>query len=194
MIAGLQGTIESRGADWVVIGVGGISFRVSVPASTIALLGAVGDEAKLHTYLHVREDALSLYGFTTPEYLTWFEMLLGVGGVGPKVALSILSVLPPDRLTYAIASQNSDLLTKIHGVGKKVAARLILELRGKIEPGAASIPPQATKPDQAQVLAALGALGYTTAEAAAAVASLPDSPELSPEEKIRLALGYFAGR
>lgn len=194
MIAGLQGTLESRGTDWVVIKVGGISFKVSVPTSAFSTLGPVGTEARLHTHLHVREDALSLYGFITPEYLTCFDMLLGVGGVGPKVALAILSSIPPDRLIYAIAAQNADLLTHIPGVGKKVAARLILELRGKFDHVPLSLPQPQVDPDQARVFAALGALGYNMAEAAAAVASLPDSSDLSTEEKIRKALAYFAGK
>ncbi|MBI2864958.1 MAG: Holliday junction branch migration protein RuvA [Chloroflexi bacterium] len=194
MIAGLQGTIESRGADWVVIKVGGISFKVFVPTSALSSLGPIGGEARLHTHLHVREDVLSLYGFVAPDYLSCFEMLLGVGGVGPKVALTILSSFAPDRLLYALASQNADLLTQIPGVGKKMAARLILELRGKVEPGQGAVSQPQVSPDQAQVLAALGALGYTTAEAAAAVASLPDSPDVTPEDKIRQALAYFANQ
>ncbi len=192
MIAGVHGKIEHRGSDFVVINVGGILFKVYVPISTLSKLGALGDEARLHTHLHVREDALTLFGFVNADEVSIFETLLSVGGVGPKMALSILSVVPCDRLIYAIAAENADLLTQVPGVGKKTAARIILELRGKIEPGKVRVAVPAASQDYSQVMAALGALGYTAAEAAAAAASLPDSPDLAPEDKIRMALAYFA--
>ena len=186
MIAGLEGIIESRGSDHIVLKVGGVSFRVFVPASTLGNMGNTGQKVKLHTYLQVREDALTLYGFASPDELRLFEMLLTVSGVGPRGALAMLSALKPDDLALAIASGNIDLLTTVPGIGKKTASRLVLELKGKLEREWALAPAAAGAGGNAEVIAALTALGYTVSEASQAAASLPS--DLPLEERVRLAL------
>lgn len=193
MIAALTGRLEGRSTDSVVINVAGVSFLVRVPASTARECGNIGDTLALYTHLYVREDALNLYGFRSAAERDFFERLLGVSGVGPKVALSLLSALPPADLEQAIAAGNVESLTRIPGVGKKTAARLILELKGKLDLLQAVFGPPPTTADS-DVLAALTNLGYPLAAAQQAVQSLPGDPSLATGEKIRLALRYLAGR
>ncbi len=194
MIASLRGKLESLGNGWAIINVGGIGFQVYMPTSTLAALGNTGKEVQLHTHLHLREDNVTLYGFASPAELVLFQTLLGVSGIGPKLALSALSAMNVEQLTMAIATGSTDLLTTIPGIGKKLASRVILELKEKI--GAAWVPTPATRlaQENTDVLAALTALGYSIAEAAHAVAALPASSKLSLEEKIKLALQYFGGK
>lgn len=192
MIAGLHGTLESRGADWAIIKVGGVSFQVHMPASTLSTLGAIGEEVRLYTHLHLKEESLALYGFASAEELELFRMLIGVAGVGPKASLAMLSAMKPNDLALAIVTGNVDLLTQVPGIGKKVASRLVLELKGKLERvwvGAA-----VSAEGNAEVITALTSLGYSPSEAASAVAALPDSPGLTIEEKVRLALQHLAAR
>jgi len=190
MIAGLHGTLQSRSADGAIIKVGGVSLQVFMPTSTLSALGAIGEEVHLHTHLHLREDNIALYGFSSLEELELFRMLIGVSGVGPKAALAMLSAMKPNQLTLAIATGNIDLLSQVPGVGKKMASRLALELKGKLESAWVGVSPEGN----AEVIAALTGLGYTHAEAASAVSALPDSPDLTVEDKIRLALQQFAAR
>ena len=194
MISSLHGTVESLGNDWAIINVGGIGFQVYLPTSTLSTLGAIGKEVQLYTHLHLREDNATLYGFTAAEELTLFQTLIGVSGLGPKLALAMLSRMRVEQLTMAIATDNTDLLTTLPGIGKKVANRLILELKEKI--GASWITTPATEfaQENTDVLAALTSLGYSTAEAAKAVATLPSPSNLNIEEKIKLALQYFGGK
>jgi holliday junction DNA helicase RuvA len=187
MIAGIEGVLKSRGEDWVIVEVGGVSFRLQSPTSTLGILGMPGDRVKLHTHLHVREDNLALYGFASSEELRVFELLINVSGIGPKIALALLSAFNPERFELAIVRGDIDLLSSVTGVGKKTAARLVLELKGKFEQlGVAAFSPHD------DVRAALMSLGYSAAEANSAVATLPDSPDLSLEDKIKLALQHFA--
>jgi len=186
MITAIEGTLEARGDDWVVVKVGGVSLRLQLPTPALAQLGEVGRTVRLHTYLQVKEDGIALYGFASAEELELFQMLIRVAGVGPRIALSFLSALAPERLALAIASGDTEVLALVPGVGKKMAARLVLELKGKLErPGA----PLALHDD---VLAALTSLGYSLAEATSAIATLPSSSELPLEEKIKLALQHLA--
>jgi Holliday junction DNA helicase RuvA len=187
VIAGIEGIIKSLGEDWVIIDVYGISFRLHASTSTLSILGNTGDKIHLHTYLQVREDNLTLYGFFTVEEMRLFELLISVSGVGPKVALALLSALSPERLAQAITIGNEELLHTVSGVGKKTAARLVLELRGKFEQAETGLPYL-----HEDVKAALISLGYSGAEAVSAIATLPDSPDLSLEDKIKLALRNFA--
>ena len=191
MIAGLHGTLESLGSDWAIINVGGIGFQVYMPTSTLSSLGKIGEEVKLHTHLHLREDNATLYGFTSTDELRLFQTLLGVSGLGPKLALAMLSAMSLEKLTMAIATSSVDLLMVIPGIGKKVANRLILELKDKIGAGWITTPAAQLAEENADVLAALTALGYSVAEASRAVASLPPSSDLSLEEKLKQALQYF---
>lgn len=190
MIAGLEGKLQSRSTNGAIIKVGGVSLQVYMPSSTLSTLGTIGETVHLYTHLHLREDNVALYGFATPEELELFRTLIGVSGVGPKVALAILSVMDPGQLALAIASGNVDLLSQVPGVGPKMAGRLALELKGKMDGIMVSAPTEG----DGEVIVALTSLGYTSTEAASALSSLPDSAELTVEEKIRRALQYFAAR
>jgi Holliday junction DNA helicase RuvA len=195
MIATLHGELRARWSDSVLIEVGGIGFRVRVPASVLEELGDVGETVRLFTHLLVRDDAITLYGFATAEQLELFDLLLGVSGIGPRLALSLLSSTSAEMLRLAIAREDVDLLTRVPGVGRKTASRLILELKGRIDLGRLGLPGAvALPPEQAELVEVLTSLGYTAAEARAAVASLPaEAGELPLEERLRLALRYFGG-
>jgi len=191
MIATLEGTLEYRGDDSIIINVGGIGFRVYVPASTLSQLGAAKGRVSLYTHLRVREDNISLYGFASSEELTLFKSLISVTGIGAKLALSLLSALNPEQLVMAITSGDIDLLSQTPGIGKKMASRLVVELRGKLEKDwrEMALP---LAPERVDVIAALTGLGYSVTEAAKAISRLPDSEELSLEEKVRMALQQMA--
>jgi Holliday junction DNA helicase RuvA len=194
MIASLTGTLESRMAEYAIVNVSGVGFKVFSPTKTLAALGEIGQQVRLLTLLYVREDQLALYGFATADELRMFELLLTVSGVGPKVGIAILSSAPLDVLRAAIATGNEEPLTRIPGIGRKTAARIVLELKGKIAGGElAPALPVATVQD-AEILAALTSLGYTTGEAQAAIRSLPADVGPSVEERIMAALRYFASR
>jgi len=194
MIASLKGTLQALGGDGAIIDVHGIGFRVYMPTSTMSTLGAIGDEVELHTHLHLREDNVTLYGFATPEELGLFQTLIGVSGLGPKLALAMLSAMSVEKLAMAIAGGGADLLSEIPGIGRKTANRIILELKEKVAAGWLTAPPPEFAEENAEVLSALVSLGYSVREASHAVATLPPDPALSLEEKIRLALGYFTAK
>lgn len=191
MIASLHGKLESLGSDGAVINVGGIGFRVSMSTSTLSTLGAIGEEVKLHTHFHLREDNAALYGFTTTDELGLFQNLISVSGLGPKLALAMLSAMNIERLTMAIATSSVDLLIEVPGIGKKMANRLILELKEKIGAGWITTPAVQLAEENAEVLAALTSLGYSVSEATRAVASLPPDSKLSLEDKVKQTLAYF---
>ena len=194
MIASLHGKLQALGSDWAIIDVGGIGFQVHMPTSTQSILGAIGEEVELHTHLHLREDNATLYGFATTEELGLFQTLIGVSGLGPKLALAMLSTMSVEKLIIAIATGNIDVLTVVPGIGKKTANRLILELKDKIGAGLIALPAAQLAEENTEVLAALTSLGYSVSEATRAVASLPPDQKLSLEERIRLALQYFGGK
>ena len=194
MIAGLHGKLESVGSDWAIIDVGGIGFQVYMPTSTLSTLGAVGEEVKLYTHLHLREDNATLYGFASTDELGLFQNLINVSGLGPRLALAMLSAMSVEKLTMAIATGSTDLLTVIPGISKKVAERLVLELKEKIGAGWITTPAAQLAQENTDVLAALTSLGYSVAEANRAVATLPPSSDLSLEERIKQALQYFGGK
>ncbi|MBI5284084.1 MAG: Holliday junction branch migration protein RuvA [Chloroflexi bacterium] len=196
-LARLRGVVEEKGDDWVIVAVGGIGLLASVPATTAEALVA-GEQASLFTHLHVREDALTLFGFATRDDLVLFEQLIGVSGVGPRVALGLLAALDYAELTSAVAGGRADVLRRVPGIGQKTAERLVLELRDKVTPPAGGIEAPLTaakKPlADAEVVAALMGLGYSQAEASAAAERLPEDaePELPVEERVRMALQFFA--
>jgi Holliday junction DNA helicase RuvA len=191
-ITRLRGVVEEWGADWLLVFVGDVGLHVQVPASTAEALGRPGENVLLHTHLHIRDDAVSIYGFGSAEDLRLFEMLIGVSGVGPRGALSLLSALGADGLSDAVSAGDASRLQQVPGVGQKMAARLVLELKGKLvgRPTAASVP--ASRDDD--VVAALVGLGYSQAEAQAAAGSVPSDGSLDVEERIRRALAYFGRR
>jgi Holliday junction DNA helicase RuvA len=186
-IARLKGIVVERGPDWLIVDVGGIGYLVHGPAGTVAR-AKVGAEIALHTHLAVREDDMTLYGFASAEQRRLFQTLIAVSGVGPKAGLALLSVMTADELSYTIASGNAAALARAPGVGPKLASRIVLEVRGKLAPEA----PAALPGEASEVVAALIGLGYTQAEAMDAVAK-SDLPADAPvEDKVRVALGYFA--
>lgn len=191
MIASLTGKIDTINTDSAIINVGGVGFRVSMPTSDLSTLGKPGKEIKVFTHTHVREDNISLFGFTSQDGLWLFETLITVTGLGPKIALSLLSSLTPEQLTMAIASGSTDLLEMVKGIGKKVASRIVLELKEKIGAGLAISPTDHVSEENADVLGALTSLGYSAAEAVKAVSSLPSDSKLKLEDKIKLALQYL---
>ncbi len=191
MIANLKGRIEAIGKDYLVVGVGGIGFKVYVPTSVLETSEGLGRQVELFTHLHVRENELTLYGCGSEDALALFELLLGVSGVGPRVALTMLSTMSPDSLRLAIAQGNAVALTRVPGIGPKMSKKIVFHLKDKI---AAEVGPEAvpflTDAD-AEVIAALTSLGYSVVEAQAALQSLP-TEEMEIEERVRLALAYFA--
>lgn len=186
--------VEDRGDDWLIVGVGGLGILVQVPATT-ADGASNGTSADLHTYLHVREDALQLFGFSAREELRLFEQLIGVSGVGPRAALGLLSAMEYPRLAAAIVSGDTDSLRRVPGIGQKTAERLVLELRDKVTPPETEAAPSVVRGRQAdaELVAALVALGYSQAEASGAAAALPEDGDQPLEERIRRALAYFSG-
>ena len=194
MIASLHGKLESLGSDWAIINVGGVGFQVYMPTSTLSTLGTTGEEVELHTHLYLREDNATLYGFGSAEELGLFQTLISVSGLGPKLALAMLSAMSVEQLAMAIATGSADMLTIVPGIGKKMASRLILELKEKIGAAWIAAPAAQLARENTDVLAALTSLGYSVSESSRAVATLPPSADLSLEEKIKLALQYFGGK
>jgi Holliday junction DNA helicase RuvA len=195
MIAHVRGQVASRDASGVVVEVGGVGLRISAPTSTLGKL-TQGEQATLHTYLYVREDQLSLFGFASPEERATFELLLTVNGVGPKAALGILSALSVDQLRSAIANGNADLITVVPGIGKRIASRVILDLRDKMGPrGAKGLPDilGQQSPDADVLDALVQVFGYSPQQAAQAVAALPPDAPSELEDRIRAALKTFTG-
>ena len=181
MIAHVRGEVVARGTDHVIVDVRGVGYKVFVPRHP------QGDIVALHTHHVVREDAQQLYGFETREELALFELLIGVSGVGPKAAMSILGVARPAQVAAAIASGDVAALSRAPGVGKKTAERLIVDLRSKV--GGVSIGPAAGElPDGDEAMAALRALGYTLSEAQRALAGVPAAGKATTEERLAAAL------
>jgi Holliday junction DNA helicase RuvA len=190
MIATLRGEITQIEESAVTIEVGGVGLRVFVPAPLRSRL-KVGETALLFTHLVVREDALTLYGFETQSDRELFHMLLGVDGVGPKVSLAVLSTLTVDTVQRAVFAEDSDILSRVPGVGKRTAQKIVLHLHGKLKPSDALEQVAAMSDRDSEVLAALTALGYSVVEAQTAIQSLPKDAPPDVEERLRLALTYF---
>ncbi len=192
MIASLRGEISQIEENAVVLEVGGVGLRVSVPAPLREKLRP-GEIVLLYTHLVVREDALALYGFETIAERGLFTMLLGVDGVGPKVALSVLSTLNIDTVQRAVFNEQDEILSRVPGVGKKTSQKIILYLHDRLKPVSGLQAVASMSDADSEVLAALTALGYSVVEAQTALQSLPkDAPE-NVEERLRLALQHFTG-
>jgi Holliday junction DNA helicase RuvA len=186
VIARLRGRAVARDAEGLVLEVGGVGYRVLATPSAIRKADG-GDEVVVETHLHVREDALQLYGFAEAAERELFEKLLSVSGVGPKVALAIVSGYSPAELTRAIVREDAALFQTIPGIGKKTAQRVVLELKERIAPLAAVDGPHLGAGDGHVVARdALVELGYTAAEAEQRLAAT--DPELPPSERVRQAL------
>ena len=168
MIYFVSGKLESKKVNYVVVEAGGIGYKIFVPIPAIKKLPGLGEEVKLLTYFHVREDVMSLYGFLEEKELNFFKALVSVSGVGPKTALGILSVAPVDNLVAAIARGESDLLQRSSGIGRKTAARVVMELKDKVfvEGGTGEETVRLMESDE-DVYEALLSLGYSAKQAKA---------------------------
>ena len=190
----LNGIVAETGANLAVIDCGGVGYACSTTNYTLAQIKK-GEKTKLYTYLHVREEIFEIYGFASQGELNSFKMLIGVSGVGPKAALAILSATTPDQLALAIVTGDEKSLTAAPGIGKKIAQRIILELKDKLSkdpgnfsPGSTAAIPIPVKNDKSgEAAAALAVLGYTSQDISVALKGL-DMEALSLEEIIRQAL------
>ncbi|MBA4376028.1 MAG: Holliday junction branch migration protein RuvA [Anaerolinea sp.] len=190
MIASIEGNVSQVLEDSLIITTGGMGFRVFVP--TIVCKNVEPHKIlALHTYLVVREDALVLYGFETVEERDMFTMLLGANGVGPRTALAIISTLSMEMIANAVIQEQSEIFSRVTGVGKKTAQSIILQLQGKVKKGPFS-PTTYIKDIDADVIAALTSLGYSIVEAQAAIQMIPKDADHDLETRIRLALQYFS--
>ena len=196
MIGFLRGKVVQLLTEYCLLDVGGVGYRVFIPTSTRSRLKA-GEEAMLYTHLSVREDAMTLYGFESQEEYQGFQMLISVSGIGPKVALGILSSITVSKLFQAIHGQQIAVLTKLPGVGKKSAQRLILELKDKAAEldgaeGEIEVPAEEIGDSLSDAAAALSSLGYSQAEISSVLRRVKEP--VSTEEAVKYALKEFAGR
>ena len=191
MIASINGTIQKRSESFLILNVHGLGIKVMVPKTVLENVGGLGREIFLHTHLVVREDQWTLFGFGNEEELQLFEVLLGVSGVGPKVALAILSTLSPELLKNAILREEAAVLQRVPGIGKKTAERIMFQLRDKLDfaPGAAAQVPLVTDVD-AEVIDFLTGLGYSIVEAQGALQKVPREAT-TVEERLQAALQYM---
>jgi Holliday junction DNA helicase RuvA len=192
MIAGLIGTIHSVAADTVTVDVNGVIYRIYTSSRTGPDAGGRGSAVELHTHMVVRDDALMLFGFLSENELVWFETLIGVNGVGPRLACAVLSRFTPEELMSAISSEEIALLSTVPGIGKRTASRILLDLRGKLPENLEPTGPLALRSNP-EVLGALQALGYSTAEALTAISGLPDDAQGTTEEQVLEALRILGG-
>ncbi len=195
MITNIHGILEASRVDHAIIRVGGFGIQVFAPSSTLNRLTEPGIQVSLYTHFHMREDGIALYGFWTEADRDAFEQLIGISGVGPKVALSLLSVMDASALYKAVADEDQQRLGLARGVGKKLAAHLILELKGKLPSLAAISGTSGASPEgkiQAEVLEALIGLGFSTAEAQAALTKIPQDQSMTLEQQVTYALRTFS--
>jgi len=202
LFAYIKGRLSYKHNDYLIVESNGIGYRVFTSLATVESIGSVDDEVKLYTHLYVREDNISLYGFGTEEELGMFELLIGVSGVGPKVAISALSAMSPSRFSLAVITDDIKALTKAQGIGKKIAQRIILELKDKIskeqltakdnlELEKENIDKESSRVSEA--ISALMILGYTSVEASKAVMSVY-SEDMELEVIVKNALKGLAKR
>lgn len=184
LISALSGCLELIGPDWVDVNVGGVTFRVLTPTSTTDQIGKLRDIVRLVTSVQVRQESITIYGFLKEEDRLAFETLIGISGVGPKLALNILSRFSTESLATAVAQDDITAFTSVSGVGKRTASRILLELKGKLQ----NVWEMPTSSIDNEVLDALTALGYSVNEAREAIASLPTDPLIPLEDKVRLSL------
>lgn len=189
MIASIEGKVSATFNNYVVINVNGIGYQVFVPH--ITRHGIAGESIFLHTSLIVREDSLTLYGFETTAERDLFENLIKINGVGPRTALAILSTLSIDNLRNAVVSERAEILTRVPGIGKKTAQKILLELKDKLPVGLDAMPMGVFEDVNSDVIDTLVALGYSIVEAQSAVQALPPDAPDELEERVRLALQYF---
>lgn len=196
MFAYVKGKLEHKYGDYIVIEANGIGYKIFTALSTFESIGAVGNEAKVYTYLHVREDIMNLYGFLTQEELGMFELLISVSGIGPKAAISLISVMSPSKFGLAVITDDAKALSQAQGIGNKTAQRIILELKDKIKKEQlvaikggneemTAVSGGNTRISEA--MSALMVLGYTYTEASRAV-SAAYKDDMDTESVIKEAL------
>lgn len=194
MIYSLTGELTYIGDQFLVVECGGVGFKCFTSVATAANAGRISDQIRLYTYLSVKEDALDLYGFKTENELRAFKLLISVSGVGPKAAVSILSEMSADKLSLAVAAGDTKAITRANGVGKKIAERIVLELKDKMagvtlsssESSVSAAASVAEDSPAGEAVAALVALGFSKSDAAAAVGAMDSS--LPADEMIRQGL------
>ena len=196
MIAYIKGILDTKQENFVIIDAQGIGYKVFMPSNSIENLGEIGEIVKVHTYYYVREDNISLYGFSSLEELRMFELLLSVSGVGAKSAVAMLSEISPSKFAMAVITDDVISLTKIPGVGKKTAARIILELKDKLKTEQAidkeelKLENNSNNENIEESISALQVLGYTKREIEKAFEKI-DIQNLELEEIIKTALKYL---
>lgn len=191
MISVISGHVIEAGSDGLVVGVGGVGLALSTPAATRQKFRP-GEEVFLYTHLVVRQDALNLYGFETRDERDVFTLLLQVDGVGPRLALSVLSTLSPDAIRRAVFHEQAEVFSAVPGIGKRTAQKIALYLQDRITvaPGMEKV--SMISDVDTEVLAALTSLGYSVVEAQTALQSIPRDAPQDVEERLRLALQYFS--
>lgn len=198
MYAYFKGKIAAKEPDLVIIEVAGIGYNIRISSGTASLLPPVGEEVKLYTYTAVREDAIALYGFLTKDDLDIFKLLIGVNGIGPKGGQSILSVMSPDELRFAILSGDAKMIAKAPGIGAKTAQRIILDMRDKVSledtlhMGEEEVRVDPSVSDALrEAVEALTALGYGVTEATRAVKAVKDAEQMTVEDILKASLKHL---
>ncbi len=201
MYAYIKGTLQQAGPGRIIVENGGIGYNILVPANVISLLPPVGEQLKIFTFLHVKEDAFSLFGFLSKDDLDVFGMLLGVNGVGPKGALAVLSAMTTDALRFAVLAGDAKAIAKAPGIGTKMAQRIILELKdrlkltdvsGETEEGVSAPAASGNKTARDEAVQALVALGYSSSEAFAVVSKVEITADTDVETILKAALKQMA--
>lgn len=190
MIASLSGTVQKIESNSLIIHVGGVGLRVNVPRTVLEDVGGAGRRITLHTHLLVREDALTLFGFETEEDLQLFELLLGVNGVGPRLALAILGTLSPELLKSAVMREDAAVLQRVPGIGKKTAERIMFHLRDKLKLDASAAALPLVSDVDADVIDILTGLGFSIVEAQSALQHVPREVT-AIDERVGAALQYL---
>lgn len=192
MIAHLKGIIQSKGINQLIVDVNGVGYQVSVSLNTFYELPPEGMEVSLHIHTHLREDHLALFGFLTLDEKNLFQNLIKVNGVGPKLAMTLLSGLSPHQIIEAIAGENAGVLKSIPGIGQKVSERILIDLKGKLQLPAKSGKQATASQSFDEALSALTHLGYTSAQAQKTLGILDWSKGLTIQEALRLSLKNLA--
>lgn len=191
MIASISGRISEKFKESAVILVNGVGFQVFVPAPLLDQLRP-GENARLYTQLVVRQDSLTLYGFENIESRELFEILIGVSGIGPRLALSMLSTLEPETIERAVFNEQAEVFSRVPGIGNKTSRKILLHLQDKIPSLEGLEPMVAISEVDAEVVGALTALGYSVVEAQAALQAIPKDAPQDVEDRLRIALQYFS--
>ncbi len=189
VVSAIDGTLRGVGADWVDVAVGGVTFRISMPDTSASSVGRVGESLNLHTSLQVREDSLTLYGFSTEDERQTFETLINISGIGPRLALAMLARFSPQSIAQTVEAGDTKTLSTVPGIGRRTASRIVLELKGKLDldftDGVGVAP-------GVELVDALTALGYGDGEAREALSRTVSNGQ-TEEDRIRAALEYLAG-